>query len=294
MIKIGGCPHFVFLIVLLAAPPFLSGETASSENMLQHIQNRLDNEKERIQAVQTINFENDPTLIAELIKVVRDDEDSIMVRAHIIERFTNSQNQWTNLELKKILSDSSLKPKVRQLALYGLWRKAPNEIKSELITLAQSVREPIELRTSALSYLGQYQDTNSFEFWNTMAKSKANPDALRISALFGMEKAAYLEQDPTAIILIIKNSRESDELRKQAILVAGRHPSLIDLQSELLNLLSKPENSLEIRRFALDNLALNLDFGILPQLKQVAAQEKNPAIAHELKRMIESLDSNPS
>ena len=283
---------FVFLVITLAHPRagFSVPDTASKKP-IEVLKNRLGSVQERLGAIEQLKTAPDSKILPDLLGIIRDSEDSIVVRGHIIELLLTIDDPWVAIELKKLLSDSSALTETKRLVLYALYKKTPKEMISELMLIAQNPRESAELRTTALSYLGQTQGNYPPAFWKNLLKGKEHPVPVRIAAANGMETLKLLKGEQLIFLQVLQDPNEPIELRKSIVLTAGRVLAQNEFEKELISIISKPENSLEIKRFALDNLASRADQTLLPQLKQIVLQENDPVLSEELKTLISALSS---
>ena len=165
---------------------------------------------------------------------------------------------------------------------------------SELIRIAQNQKETVDLRAAAISYLGQTQGKYPPGFWENLFTKKVNPIPLRIAAMNAMETLQILNEERLIFTQILQDPGEPTELRKSVILTSGRTLSSAEFEAETIAIISKPENPLEIRQFALDNLAVSATEAILPQLKTILSREKNRILASELETLITNLTSKHS
>ena len=105
----------------------------------------------------------------------------------------------------------------------------------------------------------------------------------------GMKELDLITQPETMLIPVIENPFEPSELRKAVILIANSAVSSEVLEKAFMLVLSKSENSLEMRRFALDNLALNPNPALAVQLKGILSRESDETLSNDLKRLIATL-----
>lgn len=278
---------FAFLI---ASSP--SGWSEATESPADVAKNRLASVEERIKAIDQLKTSNDAEMISVLSQIIRDREEPITLRAHVMEVLAQSDDQWAGLELKKILKDTRVPSENRVLALYALWKKDARASRSELIELAQSSSESQEIRVAALNYLRTETGNWPNRFWENLYLRNQNPPSVRIQAMNGMKELGLLTQSETILIPIIENSSEPTELRKASILTAVTLISSDALEQSFLSILSKPENPPEMKRFALDNLALKPHETILPRLKEILSHERDPVLIEELKALIKNITPN--
>lgn len=281
------------LVLLIMGCPLAWGESVSSERgtALETAKNRLASIDERLKAIDQLKTFDDAEVIPAFSQIIRNSKEPIVLRAHASEILSQSNNQWGTLELKKILRDLSVPSENRVIALYALWKKDAKAMKGELITLAQNNSEARDIRIAALNYLRTEKDKWPPEFWENLFLKKENPVPVRIQAMNGMKELGLILQPEMTLVQIIENPYEPFELRKAVILTANSMVSPEVFGKALISVLSNSENSLEMKRFALDNLAATADRTLLPQLKQIAPEEKNPVLSEELKTLISALSS---
>ncbi len=279
---------FLFFIVSFSSA---WGESTSSEqkNPLETAKNQLASVEDRIKAVDQLKTSDDSETISTLSQIIRNSGEPITLRAHVMELLSQSNNQWASLELKKILNDPSTASENRILALYALWKKDPQGMKMELMNLAKSTNESADIRVAALNYLRSDKGKWPPRFWEDIFLKKENPAPVRIQTMNGMKELGLITQPETTLMQIIENPAEQTELRKAVILIASSMVSPKVLEKALMSVVSKPENSLEMRRLALDNLALRPNETLLPQLKQVLSKENDPILTEGLKTLIKSI-----
>lgn len=282
---------FLIAMFLIISSPLLRGESLPSEQKdpIETAKNRLANIEERLKAIDQLKTSNDAETIPILSQILRDSGEPIILRAHVMEMLTRSNNQWATLELKKMLNDSSIPSENRILALYALWGKNPQEMRAELVSLAQNNAESPDIRIAALNYLRMEKGKWPSRFWENLFLKKENPPPVRIQAMNGMKELGLITEPETVLIPIIKNPSEQIELRKAVILIASSMVSPEALEKALLSVLSKSENPLEMRRLALDNLALKPNAALLPQLKEILSRENDSILADGLKTLIEKM-----
>ena len=281
----------ITLFLVLATPLGFGFADASQKKALEMLKNRLSNVKDRLNAIEELKSVQDSQIVTDLINIVRDSEDSIAVRGQIIELLITLSEPETTTQLKKLLNDDTLPSEVKRLALYALWKKEPQGTMSDLIRIAQNQKEATDLRTTALAYLGQTQGKYPIGFWKNLFLKRENPVPVRIAAMNGMETLRLLDQEQITFIQVLQNPNEFVELRKSVILTAGRVLSPSEFQTEMILIVSKPQNPIEIRRFAIDNLGVQANEALLPQLKQIAAQEKDSIVLEQLKSLINNITS---
>lgn len=283
----------VFLLIawVVTGPAYTEGSTPPPEETLQVAKNRLASIADRKKALEALKPVQDSQMVSELIEIIRNPEEPIVLRANVADMLIESTSQWATLELKKMLSDSKLPMECRQQALYALWKKDPEGMSQQLISLAQSAHEAIGLRTSAINYLSVTKADWPLKFWQNLYFRSSNPVQVRAAALGGMETMGLLRQNPTLFGQVIQNPHEPVELRKLALLKALRNMGSSEVEQEFLGVLSKPENPLEIRQFALDNLAASGGEHLMMELKQILTRETNPALREKLKTLIDTLIS---
>ncbi len=281
-------PILLLLIAMTSSRSESREADSSQENPLQITRNRLASVEDRKKAIDQLKASNDAEMISVLSQIIRDPEEPIILRAHVMEVFAQSNDQWAALELKKILKDSSVPSENRILALYALWKKDPQGMRGELINLAQNNSKSPDIRVAALNYLRLDKGKWPPRFWEDLLLKKENPAPVRIQAMNGMKELGLIAQPETTLISIIENPSEQTELRKAVILIAGSMVSLEVLEKALMSVLSKPENSLEMRRLALDNLALKPNVVLLPQLKEILSHENDPILVDGLKTLIKN------
>ncbi len=279
---------FAFLIVS-SSSVWEKATSSEQENPLETAKNKLASVEDRIKAVDQLKASDDSETISVLSQIIRDSGEPITLRAHVMELLSQSNNQLASLELKKILNDPSAASENRILALYALWKKEPQGMKTELMNLAKSASESADIRVAALNYLRSDKGKWPPQFWENIFLKKGNPAPVRIQAMNGMKELGLITQPEITLMQIIENPTEQTELRKAVILIASSITSQEVLEKALMSVLSKPENSLEMRRLALDNLALRPNETLLPQLKQVLAKENDPILIDGLKTVIKSL-----
>ena len=113
-------------LALVVAIPLGFGVTAESqEKVLETLKNRLASVEDRLNAMEELKSAQDPQIVSDLINIVRDSEDSIVVRGHVIELLITIKDSWAEMELKKLLNEPSLPSETRRMTLYGLWKKDP-------------------------------------------------------------------------------------------------------------------------------------------------------------------------
>ncbi len=264
-------------------------DSSQETTPLQVLKNQLARVEDRMKAIDQLKTSNDVEMISALSQIIRDSEEPIILRAHIMEVLIQSGNQWASRELKKVLKDSSIPSENRILALYALWKKDAREMKSDLMNLAQNNNESPDMRVAALNYLRTEKDNKwPPRFWENIYLKKENPAPVRIQAMNGMKELGFITQPEIMIIPIIEDPYEQAELRKAVILIADSIVAQEVLQKALMSVLSKTENPLEMRRLALDNLALKPNETILPQLKQILSRESDPILVDGLKALITS------
>ncbi len=283
---------FLFFTIIYPVLALGWAESASTqEGALQIAKNRLASIEDRKKAIDQLKSNQDPEMIPPLIEIVRNPEEAIAVRGYIVEMLIELEDDWATLELKKISKDSTLSSETQKLALYALWKKDAQAMKPELMSLAKNVGIPADLRMTALTYLSQTGGDWPPEFWVDLYIQKSNPPPVRIAALNGMREFDLLTNEKAAILKVIQDPREPTELRKSTVLMAGRIFPPGEFERGLISILLESENSLEMKRFALDNLVSSNNKALLPQLKRILSQERNPILSNELKTLIATLSS---
>lgn len=283
---------FTFLFLTLIYPSLVVPKNAfSQEEALQIAKNRLASVKDRKKAIDQLQSNQHHEAMLELIEIIRNPEEAITIRGYVTQMLIESKDKWVLLELKKLLKDLTLPSETKKLALYALWRKDAQAMKPELISLAQNIGMSTDMRIAALTYLSQTEGNWPPEFWVKIYSQKSNPSPVRIAALNGMQEFNLLASEKIAILQVIQNPHEPTELRKSTILAAGRIFSSNEFERELISILVTPENSIEIKRFALDNLASNSNKMLIPQLKRILSDERNPVLSSELKTLIANLST---
>lgn len=283
---------FSLSLFLIGAMPNGMAEPSTQKEALVIVKNPLAGIPNRLKAMEQLKSNLDSHATDQLLTLVRNPDEPIVLRARLIEVLVSSQDAWVDIELHKMLNNSTLASETRKLALYALWKKNPQKMKEKLIGIAQNGRDPADLRVQALGLLRQAQDAPMPAFWEKLYTIKANPAPIRIAALNGMEELEFLGSNQTKLFETIQNPRENTEVRKSTILAAWRTFSQTVLEEEFLKILSNPENSLEIKRLAIDNLASSGNRLLLPKLKQILLQEKNETVADELRGLIETLSNS--
>ncbi|GEM_PF-4845110 len=276
---------FLITIMMSNSPPGWSEVDSSQENPLQIAKNHLASVQDRIKAIDQLKTSHDSEMISALSQIIRDPEEPIVLRAHVMELLERSNDQWASLELKKMLKDSSVPTENRILALYALWKKDPQGMLPELINLAQDNNESADIRVAALNYLRTEKSKWPPQFWQNIFLRKDNPTPVRIQAMNGMKDLGLFSQSENMLVTIIENPLEESELRKAVILIASSIITEETLQKAFLSIVSKPENSLEMRRFALDNLALKPNEKLLSQLREILSHEHDPILMDDLKTL---------
>lgn len=279
---------FLLLIFILSAK---FSEAGQFEDSLKIVNNPLRSIDDRKKAVEGIKSNEDARTLSTLSEIVRNKTESIIFRSYIVDVLTQSKNEWSTIELTKVTKDMTLPSEVRKPALYGLWMKNPQQFKPEVMKIAQNSSEPVDLRVTALTYLRTSGDPNlPLSFWKNLL-TKNNDTHIRIAALNGMEQFGFLTQEKNSLLQIIQNPSEDIRIRKTGILNAERALASEEVASELLKIISRTDNSLEIRKFALDHLMSDSLTDLIPQLERIAATEKNPAFKNDLKSQIETMKS---
>lgn len=280
----------VALLLLISAPVTSNAaDPATEPQPIEILNNRLGSVKNRLNALEKLGAEPDAKIVWELTQIVRDPDDSIVVRGQVIEFLISLKDPWAMIELKNLLNESTVTPDTKKFVLYALWRKEPKTAMPLLMSIVQNSRESTEVRTAALSYLGQVHEDFPPHFWKTLFKGKEHPAAIRITAMNGMETQGLFETEKPFISQVLQDPNESPELRKSIILTLGRVSLLSEFQTEMIGIISKPNNSSEIKHFALDNLGNFADPSLLPLLEPLLAREKDSEMRRKLSALIEKL-----
>ncbi|MBI1977403.1 MAG: hypothetical protein HYS55_01470 [Candidatus Omnitrophica bacterium] len=276
----------VAILLLGGSPKALSTNDSSSKKPIEILSNRLESVQKRLEAARQIKLDENPKIMPDLIRMVRDPDDSIVIRSQVIELLIASSDPWIWSELKNMLGVSSLSQETKRLAVYALYKKNSKEAMPLLVRSAQNPRESAELRTTALSYLSQIDGNYPSFFWRNLLKSKEHPVPVRIAAMNGMETLGILKAEGALFSQMLQDPNEPVELRKSIILTAGRVFTPNEFQTEIIGIIANSKNASEIRRFAIDNLANFADRSLVPQLEGIAAKEKDPAVLQELSTLI--------
>ena len=142
-----------------------------------------------------------------------------------------------------------------------------------------------------MTYLSQLKGNWPPGFWDDFYSQRGNPVPIRIAGLNGMEELGLLEEKKALLSQVVQNPHEAAELRKSSLLTASRIFASSELEKELTSIFTNPENSLEMRRFSLDNLAASGNGTLVSKLRQLLAREKNPILSKELEALAETLTS---
>lgn len=276
---------FLGLLIVLSFTKLLYADQV--EDLLRTAGNILESEENRRKAVEEIKIHQDSRILPAFIKIIRNGAESIVFRSYVVDQLTQSNDEWTMIELKKIVSETSLPSEIRKPILYSLWMKNPAEFKPVVMNITQNPAEPVDLRVTALTYLRTSDLKLPISFWKRLI-SKNNDTQIRIAALNGMEQQGFLIQEKISLVQIIHDPNEEIPLRKTAVLNAERALPPEEVTPELIRMISAANNSLEIRKFALDHLASYPVTNSIPQLEKILALEKNPAFKNELKIFLES------
>lgn len=255
---------------------------------MQIAKNRLASLEERKEAIDQLKFVQDPEILPKLIEIIRDPKEPVPLRGHVVEALILLTDKQVSSELMKLVKDSALAPEIRKMALYGLWKKDPEQVKADLMKLAQDPQGTVELRAAALNYLKESKGNWPHGFWIGFLTQKANPPAVRISALNAMEELNLLIQHKTRLSQLLQDPREAVELRKSIVLAMSRSLPPAFSERELVSIVSRPENSLEMRRFALDNLASSRNKAVISEVEQILANESNPSLLNEFEVLTSS------
>lgn len=275
---------WVLLIALFLTQPVYADQI---EDLLRIAGNSLDSIDNRRKAIEELKTHQDPRILPALIDVVRTSAEPIVLRSHIVNQLMQLNDEWVLIELKKIILETTLPSEVRKPVLYGLWIKNPEEFKPEVMSIAQNPAEPIDLRVTALTYLRTSALKLPLSFWKRLI-GKNNNVQIRIAALNGMEQSGFLIQEKNALVQIIQSPNEDLQLRKTTILNIERSFPPEEVIFELLGVISRGDNALEIRKFALDHLASYPVTSSISQLEKILALEKNPSFKNELKLFLEN------
>lgn len=276
-------------LLLGGLPNALSANDSSSKKPNEILSNRLESVQKRFEAARQIKLDENPKIMPDLIRMVRDPDDSIVIRGQVIELLIASNDPWIWMEFKNMLGDPSLSQETKRLIVYALYKKNPKEAMPLLMSVAQNSRASAELRTTALSYLSQINGDYPSPFWRNLLKDKGEPVPVRIAAMNGMETLEILKAEGALLSQTLQDPNEPVELRKSVILTAGRALASNEFQTEMIGIIANSKNPSEIRRFAIDNLANFSDRSFLPQLKEIAAKEKDPAVLQELSALIKKI-----
>ena len=281
----------IFEITVLIGILTISINTAYAdkiEDVLKTVNNPLDSLADRKKAVQEIKSNKDPRVLTSLIDVIKNSAEPITYRAYVVDVLMQSTDQWPIIELTNIARDPKLPAEVRKPPLYSLWMKDPQKFKPDVIKIAQNSAEPVDLRVTALTYLRTSGDTKlPISFWKNLL-GKNNDTQIRIAALNGMEQLGFLSQEKNSLIQIMQNPSEEISIRKTSILNAERFFSAEEVVPELIHVISRADNPLEMRQFALNHLASYSFTDVLPQLEKILLTEKNPTFRKDLKSLIET------
>jgi len=259
-------------------------EAKVPDALIKIARNRIASVEDRKKAIDELKTIPDPEVTRNLIEILQDSQEPILLRRHALDALLQGNDLWLDVELKKILNDASLSPESRQYALYGLWKLKPDAIQSELLQLAQKTSESKELRVDAINYLG----LSSVEkwppnFWINLYARKTNPAPVRIAALNNMEKLGLTSELQTAVLGFLQDPSEDNHLRKSSILTGSRILPKPEFEEAMIFIVSKPQESLEMKRYALDLLsAAEMEASSILRLRQILSHERNPLLLKEL------------
>jgi len=267
--------------------------TASPDDTaLATVQNRLASIEDRKKAIDRLKDTEEPEVTPALLKLMQDEREPITLRAYISQLMIQKKDESAQGGLSNIVENSELPPDARKLALYILWKQKPQATASQLTNLVQNPSEPTDLRAAAMSYLSELEPGPPDEFWNGLAAEKQNPALVRMAALAAMEKRSVLAQDPTVLSTFIQDLREEIMVRKFALDTAQAVLDRSTFEQELLLILSQSKNPFEMRQYALDYLADELNPALVPQLRQMMSREQSPALRAQLKALLGSLSKS--
>lgn len=277
----------IFIFFLVTFTLHMNVLYAQIEDTLKTVNNQLNSIDDRKKAIEEIKSSHGTEVLTSLIEIIKNSAEPIALRAYVVETLTQSTDEWPVLELTKVLKDPKLPSEVRKPALYGLWTKNPQAFKPEVMKIAQNESEPIDLRVTALTYLRTSGDTKlPLSFWKSLI-GKNNDTQIRIAALNGLEQLGYLNQEENLLVQIMQNPNEEIQLRKTSVLNAERALAAEEVGPQLVQIISRSDNPIEIRKFALDHLASYPVIDLIPQLEKILLLEKNPAFRNDLKSLIE-------
>lgn len=254
-----------------------------SGSSLSTARNRIASLEDRKKAIDELKTAPDPEVTKNLIEILRDSQEPVLLRRHALDALIQGKDLWLDVELKKILNDTSLSAESRQFALYGLWKLKPDDLKTELLQLAQKTTEAKGLRIDAINYLG-LSNVEKWppNFWINLYGQKTNPTPVRIAALNNMERLGFTSELQTAVTKFIQDPLEVNHLRKSAILMGNQVLSKIEFEDMMISIISRTQETLEMKRYALDNLSTELETSSILRLRQILSHERNPVLLKEL------------
>jgi hypothetical protein len=239
----------------------------------------------RIKAINELNALGERELWNALPPIIRNAGEPAALRVHAIQTMLETKQS----ALKTMLKDAALDLEIRKSLLYHLWKKNPDGMKPELIAFAESPTAHPELRAAAVKYLGYMKSDLAPEYWVNLYLEQRHPTPVRIAALNALEAQGMLAERPSLVTQVVLQTDESLDLRKTSAMKAALMMPKGDLLALLLSILAHFENPLEMRQFALDNLAARGGEAELPKLKDLLAREKDVSLKNALEALIKRL-----
>src|SRR3989338_5848106 len=102
--------RFALLLLLMFALAIPNGmaEPTTQKEALAVIKNQLATISDRLKAIEHVKSNLDSNVTAQLLTLIRNPDEPIVLRAHLIEALVSSQDIWIDIELNKILNDPTL------------------------------------------------------------------------------------------------------------------------------------------------------------------------------------------